>query len=126
MNSETFGTFLKKKRVKLGPSTREVAEAFGVSATYMFDLERDNRNPPNNLEKLEKLACILELNPLEKDRMYDLVGKARKELAPDLCLYIEKHGYVTDCLRAARDLKATEDDWQMFLDAVKKRRGCTE
>lgn len=126
MSFETFGIFLKEKRAKCGLSGRAVAEAFGVSAAYIFDLEWDHRKPPNDLEKLEKFASILNMNPLEKDIMYDLVGQARKELPPDLQQYIKKHGYVTDYLRIARDLKATEDDWQMFSDAVKKRRGYTE
>jgi len=54
-----FGNAVKEKRLELGFSQEDLAEASGLHRTYVSDVERGTRNP--SLESIEKLACALEL-----------------------------------------------------------------
>ena len=47
------------------------------------------------MEKLELISQILTLNDEDKTTMYDLAGKKRNSVAPDLPDYIMEHDYVS-------------------------------
>ena len=85
-------------------------------------IEKDRRNPPE-MEKLELISRILMLNDEDKTTMYDLAGKKRNSVAPDLPDYIMEHDYVSAALRTARDLDASEADWLKFVEELKQRKG---
>ena len=59
----------------------------------------------------------------EKTIMFDLAGKRRNSVAPDLPEYIMERDYVSAALRTARDLDADEADWIEFVKELKKRKG---
>ena len=118
---KNFGEFIKDKRIRARLTVREFADRLGVSAPYVTDVEKDRRNPFNN-ESLQKIIGILDLNKDEKEEMYDLAGSRRNEVAPDLPEYIMKNDFVSAALRTARDLDAGEEDWQRFVDELKRRK----
>jgi transcriptional regulator with XRE-family HTH domain len=117
----TFGEYLKHKREKKQISLREVARTLGVSAPFLSDVE-NNRRGPLTEERLADLAKVLNLNEKEKDEMYDIVGKQKGLLAPDLNPYVTERPYVNAALRTARNLEANEEDWQRFVDDLIKRK----
>lgn len=119
---KNFGEFIKEKRIAAHLTVRDFAKKLDVSAPYVTDVEKDRRNPFNN-ETLGKIESILELSEEELAQMYDLAGKKRNEIAPDIPDYIMQRGYVSAALRTARDLDADEADWQRFVDELKKRKG---
>ena len=119
---KNFGDFLHQKRIAKGDSYRDLAAVLGVSAPYISDIEKDRRNAPS-MEKLEILAEYLALTADEKSIMFDLAGKKKSEVAPDIPGYIKDHDYVASALRTARDLGADEKDWQDFIDDLKRRKG---
>lgn len=119
---ESFGEFLQKKRLENEITLRKMAELIGVTAPYLTDIEKDRRNPPE-IQKLDKIAEILSLTEEEKAVMFDLAGKQRNSVAPDLPDYIMKRDYVAAALRTARDLDADEDDWLKFVEELKQRKG---
>ena len=119
---ESFGEFLQKKRLENEITLRKMAELIGITAPYLTDIEKDRRNPPE-IQKLDKIAEILSLTEEEKAVMFDLAGKQRNSVAPDLPDYIMKRDYVAAALRTARDLDADEDDWLKFLEELKQRKG---
>lgn len=119
---ESFGEFLQKKRLENEITLRKMAELIGITAPYLTDIEKDRRNPPE-IQKLDKIAEILSLTEEEKAVMFDLAGKQRNSVAPDLPDYIMKRDYVAAALRTARDLDADEDDWLKFVEELKKRKG---
>lgn len=55
--------------------------------------------------------------------MFDLAGKGRSEVAPDLPDYIMSRDYVSAALRTARELGADQSDWEEMIAALKKRKG---
>lgn len=118
----SFGEFIAQKREEKDITLREMAALMGVSAPFVSDMEKDRRNP-YEYERLDKLAGILELDDEEKDLMFDLAGRKRNTVAPDLPGYIMERDYVSAALRTARDLGAGEEEWQAFVEELRKRKG---
>ena len=118
---QNFGEFLQRKRTEKQITLRKMAEMIGITAPYLTDIEKDCRNPPE-MEKLELISRILMLNDEDKTTMYDLAGKKRNSVAPDLPDYIMEHDYVSAALRTARDLDASEADWLKFVEELKQRK----
>lgn len=117
-----FGEFLQKKREEKRITLRKMAEMLGFSAPFLSDVEKDRRNPPE-FEKLELIVTILGLNEEEKELMFNMAGKRRNTVAPDLPEYIMERDYVSSALRTARDLDASEEEWMAFVEELKKRKG---
>ena len=127
MNANTaapanFGEFLQRKREEKQITLRKMADLLGFSAPFLSDVEKDRRNPPE-LAKLEQIADILGLSYEEKEIMYNLAGKKRDSVAPDLPEYIMSRDYVAAALRTARDLDAGEEEWLRFVEELKQRKG---
>ena len=116
-----FGEFISKKRVEQKLTLRKMADLLGVSAPFLTDVEKDRRNP-FDMEKLTQLAKILNLSKEENEQMLDLAGKKRNA-APDLPEYIMERDYVSAALRTARDLDAGEEEWNQFVEELRKRKG---
>lgn len=122
MEFTSFGEFVVAKRIAQGISLRKLAELMDVSASFWSDVEKGRKNPPK-LEKLEQLATILHLTDEDKKLMLDLAGKQRNAVAPDIPEYIKQNDYVAAALRTVRDLGASEEDWEKFVEELKKRKG---
>ena len=121
-NTTTFGEFLQRKREESKITLRKFAEMLNFSAPFLSDVEKGRRNPPD-LAKLEQIAKILNLSVEDKQTMFDLAGKKRDSVAPDLPEYIMSRGYVAAALRTARDLDAGEEEWQRFIQELQERKG---
>lgn len=117
----TFGEFFQQKRIECGFTLRGLAEELKCSAPYLTDIEKGRRNPPE-MERLEKLVVLFRLSDEEKKMMLDLAGKMRETIAPDLPEYIMGKDYVAAALRTARDLGASEDDWEFMVKELLERR----
>lgn len=119
---QNFGDFIAKKREARQITLREMARRLEVSAPFLSDVEKDRRNPFDS-DRLEKTTGILELDKQERELMYDLAGKRRNSVAPDLPDYIMERDYVSAALRTARDLDAGEEEWLQFVEELKRRKG---
>lgn len=122
MNYKDFGDFLHQKRIQSKKTFRELAAILDVTAPYVSDIEKGRRNAPA-MDKLEKLVEVFKLTEEEKSIMYNLAGKKKDTVAPDIPNYIKENDYVTAALRTARDLGATEKDWEAFVEDLKRRKG---
>lgn len=122
MEYANFGEFLNKKRVEKQITLRKMADMLEVSAPFLTDVEKDRRNPLD-MEKLKLLAEILELSKEDNELMLNLAGRKRNAVAPDLPEYIMERDYVSAALRTARDLGAGEEEWNRFVEELKKRKG---
>lgn len=117
----TFGEYLTAKREEKDITLRELARKLEVSAPFLSDVEK-NRRAPLTQERLEKLAEVLSLSVEEKAEMYDIVGRQKGSVAPDLPEYIMERDYVSAALRTARDLNAGEAEWAKFVEDLKNGR----
>ena len=98
-----------------------MADILTCSPPFLSDVEKDRRNP-FDLDKLNLIAETLHLSEADKRLMLDLAGKKRNAVAPDLPDYIMQRDYVSAALRTARDLGAGEQEWQEFVEELKKRK----
>ena len=121
-NEVTFAQYITEIRERHRITLRQMAEKLDVSPAYYSDVEKGRRNPLS-LEKLELFASVASMTEEEKTIMFDLAGKGRSEVAPDLPDYIMNRDYVSAALRTARDLKADQSDWEEMVAALKKAKG---
>ncbi|HBC96083.1 MAG TPA: XRE family transcriptional regulator [Clostridium sp.] len=119
-NVNSFGEFIAKKREEKKITLREMAKKLDITPPYLSDIEKGRRNPPEKA-KLDEIAAILCLSEEELRFMYDLAGKKRNAVSPDLPEYIMDRDYVRSALRTARDLNAGEKEWLKFVEELKKR-----
>ena len=121
-----FGTFINEKRKGRGPGgqdimLKDIATALGVTPTYLSDIVKGRRNPPD-IEILNKLAVILQLTKEEREYMYDLAGQERKEAAPDLPEYLMDKDipHVRAALRRASDKKLGDEFWKRVMEQIEQ------
>lgn len=118
-----FGEFIKDKRLKKEITLRQMAEILDLSIAYLSDIENNRRYPMDN-EKIEIFIKELGLPAEEQELLYDLAGKERKEVSPDLLEYTmesELSSIVRTALRKAKQNDATEDDWKRFIEELERR-----
>lgn len=119
-----FGKFLAEKRLEKDVKLRPIAEKMGVSVTYLSDIIKGRRNPPDK-EGLDIIAEMLGLTEKEKEDMYDLAGRERKQVSPDLTDYIMDEALPNARLayRKARNANLGDDFWKEVIDMMDKREG---
>ncbi|MBS4024341.1 MAG: helix-turn-helix transcriptional regulator [Clostridia bacterium] len=113
-----FGDLIKAKRMEKEITLRALAEILKVSPTYLSDIENNRRYPMDN-QKIEILIKELNITPEEQEILYDLAGKERQEVSPDLLEYTmdsEVSTYVRTALRKAKENDATIDDWRRIIE----------
>lgn len=122
-----FGKFIDEKRRGRGDDgkdilLKDIAKAMGTTATYLSDIVKGRRNPPE-MSLLLKIADILKLSQEEQAEMFDLAGRERNEAAPDLPEYImdEKLPHVRAALRKANDKGLGDDFWKQVYEAIEKK-----
>lgn len=99
---------------------RTICEALKVSLPYMSDIENDRRNPPDK-EKLDRLMEILCLSQEEQQVLYDLAGRGRDTVSPDLQDYIMDTDAVRIALRTARDADLSAEEWMRFAEMIQQK-----
>ena len=114
---ESFGELAARKRAGSGLSLRALADKVGVSLTYLCDIEKGRRNPPD-IGTLDRLADALGFTEEERLRSYDLSGESRGGVSADLPEYIMSNPYIRVALRKAKDKKASEDVWLRLISEM--------
>ena len=123
-DDNTFGAFIRKKRLELDPhiSLRKMAELLKLSPVHMSNIETGRDAAPKN-DILVNLALLLKLTKEEQELMYDLAAESKNYTAVpgDLPEYISSHEYAKIALRVAKDVDATDEEWIEFIEKLKKR-----
>lgn len=119
-----FGAYIAQKRIEKDVKLKPIAEKLGVSVTYLSDIIKGRRNPPD-IEGLELLANALNLNEEERNVMFDLAGRERNQVSPDLPEYImdENIPMARVALRRARNSNLGDDFWQEVNQIIDRRNG---
>ncbi len=113
---ESFGEYIKARREILGKSIRGLAQELGMTPVYLSDIEKGNRYAPEKY--LERMIEILRISGDDIDFFYDLAGRSRNDIFPDLIEYIGKTEIARVALRKARDLNISKEQWQDFIDEI--------
>ena len=116
-----FGKYIEQKRKAKNMTLRGLAAELDIAPAYMSDIEKGHRYPPDK-DKLEAMVKILGLSGEESDRMYDLAAHEKDNtVSPDLPEYIMGTEKARVALRIARDMEATDEDWQKIIDLLESR-----
>jgi len=120
----TFGEYIKEKRLEKGITLRGFAEIIDISPVYMCNLEKGRRPAPSEAV-LMSISTRLMLNKEENDMLYDLASKeqtAKNPVPKDLNGFLKDNRVIVSALRTAKDLDATDEEWQEFIDKLKNSR----
>lgn len=93
--NQTFGKHIKTLRLARNIGQREMARIVGISPSYLNDIENNKRDAPRK-EIIKKIADILEAN---LENLYDLAGKAKNKIPPDIPDIIKKNKEIPSLLR---------------------------
>ena len=118
---QTFGSYVREKRMRRGLSLRSLAAELEVSPVYMSNMETD-RKPAPSQEKLNHLIGILGHSQSETEHLLDLAAKSKtRQVSADLPEYIMERDIVRAALRTAKEVDATDEEWQEFIDRITRR-----
>ena len=119
-----FGQYIDQKRRGRGVDgtdimLKDIANTMGVTATYLSDIIKGRRNPPE-MRLLEKIAEALHLDENEHTELLDLAGRERAEAAPDLPEYIMDANlpHVRIALRRANSKNLGDDFWKKIVEEM--------
>lgn len=120
----TFGEYLKQKRLDKEITLRGFAKLVDISPVYLCDLEKGRKAAPS-MEVMQKMVSKLALNKEESKRFYDLAAleqTAKNPIPKDLNAFLKDNRVIVSALRTAKDLDATDEEWQDFIDKLRKSR----
>ena len=120
----TFGEYLKQKRLDKEITLRGFAKLVDISPVYLCDLEKGRKAAPS-MEVMQKMVSKLALKKEESERFYDLAAleqTAKNPIPKDLNAFLKDNRVIVSALRTAKDLDATDEEWQDFIDKLRKSR----
>ena len=120
----TFGEYLKQKRLDKEITLRGFAKLVDISPVYLCDLEKGRKAAPS-MEVMQEMVSKLALNKEESERFYDLAAleqTAKNPIPKDLNAFLKDNRVIVSALRTAKDLDATDEEWQDFIDKLRKSR----
>ena len=122
-----FGKFIDSKRKGRGSGgddikLKDIADAMGMTASYLSDIVKGRRNPPE-IHILEKIAAVLQLTSDEKEERLDLAGRDRDTAAPDLPEYLmsTQLPHVRKALRRATEKNLGDAFWKKVCEEINKQ-----
>lgn len=101
-------------------SLRTLAAKSGLSPVHLSNIENDRRPAPAK-EYLDKMADVLHLDKEERITFYELAANSKGAMAEDLPDYIKAKSVVRVALRTAKDVDATDEEWQEFIEKLRSR-----
>lgn len=116
-----FGQFISEQKRKHSLQSNELAEMLNISKGYLSQLEHGKRVCPDQA-LLIRMIEVFNLNEEERIIIFDLYEKASGKLSPDIVEYVQSKDIVKKALRAAKAVNATDNDWEMFIDAIKNEQ----
>ena len=110
-----FGEYIEERRKKAGITLRGLAGILEIAPSYMSDIEKGRRYPPDK-EKLDEIAKYLMLSEDDRNLMFDLAAKEKENtISLDLPEYIMDKDLVRVALRKARDTNASDHKWEQII-----------
>ncbi len=123
-NINLFGVYFYNKRQEKSISLRELASRTGVSHTYLYNIEKGRKAPPND-SVLIKLADVLCLNCKERILWFDIAAKDNQQrnisnfyISVDILKYLSSKKKACEFIRKAEELNYTDDFWAELLKNI--------
>lgn len=117
-NKYSFGEYVKKRRIELGISGRELAKNIGISAPALLEIERGSKHAPTKIidgrNRMQDLIRYLKIEEDEIPNFYEMADATRTNY-PDIDLYLSKNKLAKTAIRLAQDINLSDDEWQSFI-----------
>ena len=112
---QTFGEFIRKKRLYRMIKLNQFAKQIGISNVYLSYIESGKRPAPSK-SILKNIVDVLDLSDSETSRFYSLAALSHNhgDFQSDLIDYIGSRPYIIVTLRTSMENNATEQDWLAF------------
>ena len=118
---QAIGQRIKIARIKKGMTQEVVSYIVDVTPAHMSNIET-GRKPAPARENLDKLTLELHLSKEEQELLLDLAARPETmRVSADLPEYIMERDIVRAALRTAKEVDATDEEWQEFIDRITKR-----
>ena len=114
MGNITFGSFIAEKRKAHKFNLRDTAKHLNIAYGYLCDIEQSRRPAPTG-DFVERISAFLNLDKSEHELLLDLAAKSRNTVSADLPDYIMEKDIVRAALRVAKEVDATDEEWQTFM-----------
>ena len=114
---ENFGPFIRKLRINLNITQRDLAKRAGIAPSYLNDLEKEKRSAPK-LAVIKKISNILKT---DFNKLSDLAGNSKKEIAPDLSDFIQKNPKIVSLLRSIKEKNLSNEQLSDIENSINKK-----
>ena len=113
--NQTFGEFIRQKRLSKMIKLNRFAKMIGISNVYLSYIESGKRPAPSK-PILKNIIEVLNLNASETSQLNYLAALSHRQgdFPSDLLNYINSKPYVIVSLRISMEKNATEEDWLVF------------
>ena len=116
ISNKSFGTFVREKRLDLGLGQRELAQKIGIAASYLNDIEKENRTAPKSII-INKLSVLLKVN---LNDLIDLAGISKGEVPPDISEYIQNNPNLISLIRSIKNNNLNVSQLEEINKAINK------
>lgn len=123
-NNESFGSFLRKMRLKAGYGLRSFATAIDMQPSNLCNIEQNRLNPPRDKKILTQIAETLKLkkNSSEWQRLFDLSVKDKEAaIPPDIAAFVEETPGIPVLLRTIEGRNLSVKELKELTDYIAKR-----
>lgn len=114
----SFGEYVKKRRIELGISLRELAKNIGISAPSLLEIEKGLKHAPTKIiDGRNRMQDLIRYLKIEEDEIYDFYEMAdtTRTNYPDIDLYLSQNKLAKTAIRLAKDIDLSDDEWQAFI-----------
>ena len=120
---QTFGQFLKTKRLALDLSLREFARKIGMQPSNYCNIESDVLPPPP-AEGLERICSVLSLKKGTPDyvNFHDLSAQGRDEIPADVERIVKGNKLIPAMLRTVEYEKVTKEQLRGIIEDLTSGR----
>lgn len=119
----TFGKCIKEQRIEKGITLRKAASGIGISAVYLYDIEKGARPAPinNNLDIIYKIGSALSIPEDQMDTVIDMAYFSHGYHS-DIEMYLSQRPNARKFIRRASELDLSDDEWENLLKEINKRQ----
>ena len=120
---QTFGQFLKTKRLALDLSLREFARKVGMQPSNYCNIESDvlPPPPPEGLERISKALGLKKSTP-DYTKFHDLSARGRDEIPADVEQFVKGNDLIPAMLRTVEYEKVTKNQLRGIIEDLKSGR----
>ncbi|WP_317854477.1 helix-turn-helix domain-containing protein [Chakrabartyella piscis] len=115
-----FGVYLREKRIERNLTLRKFATLIDKTPSTISGIENGDKTAPSD-EVLKSICTVLQLNSEEGKLLYDLALETKTNNTIPADITINKSNTVRIALRVAKNLDATDEEWEDFMRRLQEK-----